>query len=51
MKYAWEEAVRVWLPSVPLHHIQVTFDEYKLFARIFTLSFFIGTLFRKGLHR
>lgn len=23
MKYSWEEAVRVWLPSVPLHHIQV----------------------------
>ena len=23
MKFAWDEAVRVWLPSVPLHHIQV----------------------------
>lgn len=24
MKFAWEEAVRVWLPSVPLHHLQVS---------------------------
>ena len=24
MKYSWEEAVRQWLPSVPLHHIQVS---------------------------
>lgn len=23
MKYSWNEAVRVWLPHVPLHHIQV----------------------------
>ena len=24
MKFAWEEAIRVWLPSVPLHHLQVS---------------------------
>lgn len=24
MKYSWNEAIQVWLPSVPLHHIQVT---------------------------
>lgn len=23
MKFAWDEAVKIWLPSVPLHHIQV----------------------------
>jgi len=23
MKYSWNEAIQVWLPSVPLHHIQV----------------------------
>lgn len=23
MKFAWDEAVKEWLPSVPIHHIQV----------------------------
>jgi len=40
VKYAWNEAIRVWLPSVPLHHIQV---EQALLRIISIPNFFYGT--------
>lgn len=52
MKFAWDEAVKVWLPSVPLHHIQVCEKTKKKMKCSLDQHYFLkGYLLRKGLHR
>lgn len=44
MKFAWDEAVKVWLPSVPLHHIQVC-EKTKKNEMFFRSTFLFKRLF------